>query len=449
MDTNTFSRQEWYVNKGQFTGDTILADKMVCNNMVFQLEMHPVDHDVSKPLQFNLRLTGTVYGLQNIICNVHFNYPNKIKPFMDVPLCYSFITTDNVCIVKSKVTLLTLERGGWFNKDVLHMTVTVTPTPEMPKMIEQVKTPPKLNEIIKAILRSHPLSGPSLLDKSDINWLCAAASSLMLKQPTLLRLKAPIVVVGDIHGRYFDLLRIFKKYGFPDKTNYLFLGDYVDRGEDSLDVITLLLALKLRFPENIFLLRGNHECESINSLYGFKDECKQKGAPYKPFVLVFDSMPLAAVINDKVFCVHGGISPAITSLDDITSFKRPMDLPREGIINDLTWADPSYTINYYGKSHRQTSVTYGKSAAESFMNMFGFEMILRAHEAVPNGFYFPFGDDVNVLTIFSAPQYNQDNFAATLIFDKDLKYSIDSYVTLTNAEVEELLSTDFTDAIQL
>ena len=446
---DSFVIQQWKIKKSQFTGDVITANKLQCRDMTFLLEMYPIDHDLNKPLEVSLTLVGRVFGQRNIICNLRINYPNKIKPFIDIPLCASFITTDPVCKVRSKILYKTLERGGWFNKDTLTITITLAPTPEMPKSIGQIKKPPNLNSIIERILSPHDVKCNSLLEKSDINWLCAASSSLLLSQPTILRLKAPIVVVADLHGRYIDLLRIFKKYGFPDKTNFLFLGDYVDRGEDSLDIITLLLALKLRFPENLYMLRGNHESELISTQYGFKDECKRKGAPYQPFMLPFDSLPLAAIINDKVFCVHGGLSPSMTSLDDINNFQRPRELPKEGIINDLTWADPSTKVQYFGPTIRNTSVSYGKEAAKSFMETFGFEMVLRAHEVVPNGYKFPFGEDINVVTLFSAPNYFEGNLGATMVFDENLRYAVDSFKDSTKSEAQEIMNENFARMIQL
>ena len=114
------------------------------------------------------------------------------------------------------------------------------------------------------------------LSESEVRWLCIRSREILISQPILLELEAPLKVCGDIHGQYFDLLRLFEYGGYPPDANYLFLGDYVDRGKQSLETICLLLAYKIKYPENFFLLRGNHECASINRIYGFYDECKRR-----------------------------------------------------------------------------------------------------------------------------------------------------------------------------
>merc|ERR1719393_331637 len=152
---------------------------------------------------------------------------------------------------------------------------------------------------------------------------------ILLEQPGFLELEAPLKICGDVHGQYFDLLRLFEYGGFPPDSNYLFLGDYVDRGKQSLETICLLLAYKVKFPENFFLLRGNHECASINRIYGFYDECKRRYGIklWRKFQDVFNVFPLAAVVDEKIFCVHAGISPELNTPQQINNVMRPTDVP--------------------------------------------------------------------------------------------------------------------------
>ncbi|ELV13721.1 Serine/threonine-protein phosphatase PP1-beta catalytic subunit [Tupaia chinensis] len=139
---------------------------------------------------------------------------------------------------------------------------------------------------------------------------------------------------GDIHGQYTDLLRLFEYGGFPPEANYLFLGDYVDRGKQSLETICLLLAYKIKYPENFFLLRGNHECASINRIYGFYDECKRRFniKLWKTFTDCFNCLPIAAIVDEKIFCCHGGLSPDLQSMEQIRRIMRPTDVPDTGTL---------------------------------------------------------------------------------------------------------------------
>jgi serine/threonine-protein phosphatase PP1 catalytic subunit len=166
----------------------------------------------------------------------------------------------------------------------------------------------------------------------DINHIIDESSRIILNQPALLELEAPISICGDVHGQYHDLLRLFDHCGYPPEYNYLFLGDYVDRGKTGLEVICLLLAYKIKYPENFFLLRGNHECASINRIYGFYDECKRRYSIklWKKFQDVFNVLPFAAVIDDKIFCIHAGLSPDLNSPEQIKRITRPTDVPDSG-----------------------------------------------------------------------------------------------------------------------
>ena len=187
------------------------------------------------------------------------------------------------------------------------------------------------------------------MTEGEVRGLCLKSREIFLSQPILLELEAPLKIcgklnllnqtldfvffhLGDIHGQYTDLLRLFEYGGFPPESNYLFLGDYVDRGKQSLETICLLLAYKIKYPENFFLLRGNHECASINRIYGFYDECKRRYniKLWKTFTDCFNCLPVAAIIDEKIFCCHGGLSPDLQTMEQIRRIMRPTDVPDTG-----------------------------------------------------------------------------------------------------------------------
>ena len=193
-----------------------------------------------------------------------------------------------------------------------------------------------------------------VLSVNDIYFLCDNVRPIIENQPMLLELEAPINVCGDIHGQFTDLLRLFKLGGKPPSKNYLFLGDYVDRGDYSIETMCLLFAYKIKYPENFFLLRGNHESASINRVYGFYDECRKRYdvSVWKKFTECFNYLPISALIEDKILCMHGGISPDINSIYDINKIKRPCEVPDEGLMCDILWSDPEQDSIGWGENYR-------------------------------------------------------------------------------------------------
>lgn len=263
------------------------------------------------------------------------------------------------------------------------------------------------------------------LTDAEIRQLIYKSRQLFLSQPMLLELAAPLKICGDVHGQYYDLLRLFATGGFPPTSNYLFLGDYVDRGKQSIETICLLMCYKIKNPENFFLLRGNHECASINRMYGFYDECKRRYNVklWKVFSDCFNCLPVAAIIDEKIFCCHGGLSPDLVSMDQIRLLSRPTDVPDQGILCDLLWADPSDLVDGWGENDRGVSFTFGKDVLQSFLLKFQLDLMVRAHQVVEDGFEF-FGNR-KLVTIFSAPNYcgEFDNAAAIMTVDPQLMCS--------------------------
>jgi serine/threonine-protein phosphatase PP1 catalytic subunit len=205
----------------------------------------------------------------------------------------------------------------------------------------------------------------------------------------------------------------------------IFPGDYVDRGYQGIDTVALLFAYKIKFPDRIYLLRGNHECTYVSRVYGFFDECSRafpQMNAWKLFSDVFNYLPIAAIIGAKIFCVHGGISPDLKTLDDIRNIQRPIEVPEEGLLCDLLWSDPDPTVQNWTDNERGTSYCFGSPQVEAFLNTFDFDLICRAHQAVDDGYDFPFQPSPTVITIFSAPNYcyEYENMAAILKVDESL-----------------------------
>jgi protein phosphatase len=218
--------------------------------------------------------------------------------------------------------------------------------------------------------------------------------------------KLDLIVVGDLHGNIDDLLQILGNFGYPPARSYLFLGDYVDRGSNSIEVLLLLYSLKGLFPHQISLLRGNHECKSVCNKYGFAEECAaffETKEPYKGFCESFCSMPIAAVINDRIFCVHGGLSPDINSLSDICEIRKPLTNVGISPAEDLLWSDPSNDCDGFERSERRrVGFLFNHEVTSNFLSDNGLTKMIRAHEFCESGLNWTFDD---CLTIFSACDY--------------------------------------------
>ncbi|KAJ3284039.1 Metallo-dependent phosphatase [Rhizoclosmatium globosum] len=260
------------------------------------------------------------------------------------------------------------------------------------------------------------------LTEGEIRFLCNTSRDVFASQPVLLELEAPIKICGDIHGQYYDLLRLFEYGGFPPDSNYLFLGDYVDRGKHSLETICLLLAYKIKYPENFFILRGNHECASINRIYGFYDECKRRYniKLWKTFTDCFNCLPIAAIVDEKIFAMHGGLSPDLQSMEQIRRVLRPTDIPDTGLLCDLLWSDPNKDTTGWAENDRGVSFTFGADVVGKFLQKHDLDLVCRAHQVVEDGY--EFFAKRQLVTLFSAPNYcgEFDNAGAMMSIDEAL-----------------------------
>lgn len=172
----------------------------------------------------------------------------------------------------------------------------------------------------------------------------------------------------------------------------------------------------MKYPDGVYLLRGNHECANVNRVYGFFDECKRRCNVkiWRTFTDVFNCLPLAAVVAEKIFCVHGGLSPHLKDLKDIKNAVRPMEIPEVGLYNDLLWSDPNESIDDWEDNDRGVSYTFGKNVVTEFLNKYNLDLVCRAHMVVEDGYEF-FGNRT-LVTIFSAPNYcGEFNNAAAIM----------------------------------
>ncbi|KAG6432746.1 hypothetical protein SASPL_104332 [Salvia splendens] len=281
-----------------------------------------------------------------------------------------------------------------------------------------------------------PVRRQFFLDCNEIADLCDSAERIFASEPSVLQLKAPIKIFGDLHGQFGDLMRLFDEYGSPSTAgdiayiDYLFLGDYVDRGQHSLETITLLLAMKVEHPHQIHLIRGNHEAADINALFGFRIECIERMGErdgiwaWHRINRLFNWLPLAALIEKKIICMHGGIGRSINHIEQIESIQRPIAMEAGSLVlMDLLWSDPTENDSVEGlrpNARGPGLVTFGPDRVMEFCNNNDLQLIVRAHECVMDGFErFAQG---HLITLFSATNYcgTANNAGAILVLGRDL-----------------------------
>ena len=271
-----------------------------------------------------------------------------------------------------------------------------------------------------------------LLPESDFKRICNDVKSVLIEESNVQTVDAPVIVCGDIHGQFYDLQELFKIGGTLPENKYIFLGDYIDRGQYSLEVFTLMMIYKLLYPDRITILRGNHECRQITQVYGFYEECIKKygtANSWRWCTEVFDYLNIAALIGGRIFCVHGGLSPEIRTIDHIrVVVKRNQEIPHEGPFCDLMWSDPDDTIDDMKISMRGAGYLFGKKPVEEFNRINNLDLIARAHQLVIEGHEYKF--DNKLVTVWSAPNYcgRCQNKACIMRVDEQLHQTFEDFL---------------------
>ncbi|PON68145.1 Serine/threonine-specific protein phosphatase/bis(5-nucleosyl)-tetraphosphatase [Parasponia andersonii] len=258
-------------------------------------------------------------------------------------------------------------------------------------------------------------------------FLVSEVKEILIEESNVQPVNSPVTVCGDIHGQFHDLMKLFQTGGHVPETNYIFMGDFVDRGYNSLEVFTILLLLKARYPANITLLRGNHESRQLTQVYGFYDECQRKygnANAWRYCTDVFDYLTLSAIIDGTVLCVHGGLSPDIRTIDQIRVIERNCEIPHEGPFCDLMWSDPE-DIETWAVSPRGAGWLFGSRVTSEFNHINSLDLVCRAHQLVQEGLKYMF-QDKGLVTVWSAPNYcyRCGNVASILSFNENMEREV-------------------------
>lgn len=276
------------------------------------------------------------------------------------------------------------------------------------------------------------VKGCKYLEEKELKALCEYVKDLLLEESNVQPISAPVAVCGDIHGQFYDLLQLFSVGGELPDQSYIFMGDYVDRGSYSVETFTYLMLLKARYPDKVTLLRGNHETRQITQVYGFYDECVTKygsANAWKYCIAVFDLLGIAALIEDSIFCVHGGLSPNAQTMDQIRQITRDIEVPIEGALCDFMWSDPE-DIEGWESSPRGGGWLFGTRPTREFVELNQFSLIARAHQLVADGYCYKFNQQL--VTVWSAPNYcnRGGNLASIMKVDSNVKREFITFDTV-------------------
>ena len=294
-------------------------------------------------------------------------------------------------------------------------------------------------------------------EEEQIAELLQDAMGQLSRSRPVVRTSGEYVVVGDLHGSIHDLLRIFSVNGYPPEVRYLFLGDYVDRGEFSLEVIVFLLILYMKFPNHVILLRGNHEFPLVNKSYGFRNSIVNEYGSDRLWTMFnecFNYFPIGCIIDDEVICLHGGISSRFSDIKQLEELQFPIT-EDNALVSDIVWSDPSNATSTYVPNIRGRGQGFGSVAFASFLHNSNLKIMIRGHECV-NGVHTNF--NAKLITVFSASNYNQKHpntsgyliykspkeiFSHTLpvlprIPKKDLKFLTIKYISNTFCTIIKL-----------
>ena len=273
------------------------------------------------------------------------------------------------------------------------------------------------------------LKAGKILSEQTLRKVCEKIKELLIEESNIQPVSAPVTICGDIHGQFYDLLELFRIGGDLPNTNYIFIGDFVDRGYNSVETIELLMLYKLKYPSHVTLLRGNHECRQITVVYGFLDEIVRKygnSNPWNYCMEVFDLLPIGAIVESEIFCIHGGLSPEIRTIDQIRTIERNIELPNEGPFSDLMWSDPD-NIDTWIMSSRGAGWLFGAKVTKEFCHINGIDLITRAHQLIDQGYMYWF--DEKLVTVWSAPNYcyRSGNIAAILEIGENLERNFKTF----------------------